>query len=46
MHSYDVEIKNEQGNIAFIAVQAKNRNQAARIVERMGYAVRSVNMVG
>jgi hypothetical protein len=46
MHSYDVEIKNEQGNIAFISVQARTRNQAAKIVERMGYVVRSVNMVG
>jgi hypothetical protein len=46
MHSYDVEIKNEQGHIAFISVEARNRSQAAKIVERMGYAVRSVNMVG
>jgi hypothetical protein len=46
MHLYDVEIKNEQGRIAFIYVEAKTRSQAAKIVQRMGYAVRSVNMVG
>jgi hypothetical protein len=46
MHSYEVEIKNEQGHIAFISVEARNRSQAAKLVKRMGYAVRSVNMVG
>ena len=46
MHSYDVEIRNAQGNIMFISVKAKTRAQAAKIAERMGHAVRSVNMVG
>ncbi len=46
MHSYDVEIRNEFKNIAFIVVKAKNRAQAAKIVTRMGYAVRSVNLIG
>jgi hypothetical protein len=46
MHLYDVEIKNEQGHIAFISVEAKNRSQAAKMVERMGYVVRSINMIG
>lgn len=44
-HSYDVEVMKD-GMIGLVAVEANNRSQAASIVAKAGYEVRSVNMVG
>lgn len=43
MYSYDIEAKNARGNTVFVYVKAESKAQAAEIVERMGYAPRSVN---
>lgn len=44
-HAYDVEVGNGKLE-GFVNVKANSRAQAARLVERAGYVVRSVNMVG
>jgi len=45
-HSYEIETTNEHGKTMYITVDANNRDQAARIAERNGFDVWSVNMVG
>lgn len=48
-HAYDVEAYvagSSRGRVIFCNVIANNRDQAARIVERDGHRVCSVNMVG
>lgn len=44
-HAYDVEAKKDETRVIFL-VYATNRDQASRRVERDGYQVCSVNMVG
>lgn len=44
-HLYDVYIRID-GKEHIIEVFANNRNQAARMAEKAGYVVDSVNMVG
>lgn len=44
-HLYDVYVRIE-GYEHIIEVDAMNRNQAAKIAEKAGYVVESVNMVG
>jgi hypothetical protein len=44
-HAYEIEVLKE-GHIEYIKVIANNRTQAAAAVEKLGYAVRSVNMIG
>jgi hypothetical protein len=41
-HLYEIQVKSNQS----ILVDANNRNQAARIAEKAGYRVMSVNMIG
>lgn len=41
MHLYEIETSG-----AMIKVEARNREQARRIAERMGFIVRSVNLIG
>lgn len=48
-HAYDVEVfvaGSSSERVTFENVIANNRDQAARIVERDGHRVCSVNMVG
>lgn len=45
-HSYDVQVLTKEGQFETWEVYANNRNQAAKIAEREGAQVRSVNMVG
>jgi hypothetical protein len=48
-HGYDVEVTvpgDTSGTFQYVYVHATNRNQAARIAEKAGYEVRSVNMIG
>lgn len=40
-HLYEVETES-----GYVKVEARSREQARRIVERMGYIARSVNMIG
>ena len=44
-HSYDVEVGDGRMD-GYVTVEANSRDQAARIAERAGYVVRSVNMIG
>lgn len=47
-HSYDVEayVAGSANERVIFKVSANNRDQAARLVERDGHRVNSVNMVG
>ena len=45
-HSYDVEVITLDGARRTFDIHASNRDQAARIAERAGYEVASVNMTG
>lgn len=45
-HAYLIECGNTRADYSEVAVFANNRAQAARIAEREGLVVRSVNMVG
>lgn len=46
-HQFSVEVRNaDWSKHESIYVDANNRNQAARIVEKLGWTVCSVNMVG
>lgn len=44
-HLYEIEA-DKDGKRVTVDVEANNRSHAAKYAESMGYAVRSVNMVG
>jgi hypothetical protein len=45
-HLYDVQVLTAGGEFGTWEIDANNRTQAAKIAEREGCQVRSVNMVG
>lgn len=45
-HSYEIEARNHEGRRVNLKVDASNRSIAARRVEKAGFKVGSVNMVG
>lgn len=45
-HAYDVNVSDAKGIKRQIEVHCANASQAVRLVEKQGYKVRDINMIG
>lgn len=45
-HLYEVEVTKDMGPVEFIKIEARNSSSAAAKARKLGWYVRSVNMIG